>query len=358
MKRAALALVLCLAAPIAAAQQPVVPGFSTGIGQNFTPYSSTNPLPIAVPNGISAGSQTAPALGTNLVSTQTPNLVGSSTLQANNATNNCYAVTTPASQDTVSWTITNLTGTGASIEFYESADAINFFPAAIGGQNIVTVDGKYSFNAAGMQSEQACVVVAGSNTTVTVAVSAAAGDRHVSMSGLPIFTGSTTVVRPNNTTAYTGSQLQANNTAGNAVPASLTLTGTIQGTGYIVRALAQSSTTTAGTPPIQTWWLYNAAPTVTGLHDGSAYIGPYAADLSKYVGSISCGSWQKTNDATAQWFSPCTTNNPITAANGALPFVAQSGTTTLQALLETGSGGYTPNANEVETLYVWIDRKN
>jgi hypothetical protein len=95
--------------------------------------------------------------------------------------------------------------------------------------------------------------------------------------------------------------------------------------------------------------------TVASLKDQSAYIGPYAADITGgyYIGTLTCASWQKTNDGTAQWFSPCSGNNQMIEA---LPFKALAGETYLYALVETGSGGYTPLSGEVETLLVSTDR--
>ena len=168
--------------------------------------------------------------------------------------------------------------------------------------------------------------------------------------------GSGAVTRPANTTAYTGSQLVANNTGGSVVPATVTVTGTNAGTGKITAAFAETSYSGASAPPTQYWHLYSSAGiTVSGLKDGSAYLGPYAADVTggTYLGTLTCGAWQKTNDATAQWFAPCSANNAMIPA---LPFKAAAGQTSLYALVETGSGGYTPLSGEVETLLLSTDR--
>jgi hypothetical protein len=180
----------------------------------------------------------------------------------------------------------------------------------------------------------------------------------VSINALASINGGGSVTRPANTTAYTGSQLIANNTAGSVTPSQISVTGTAAGSGKIVAAFAASSYTGASTPPTQYWHLFsNAAVTVSGLVDGSAYVGPYLADLTggSYLGTLTCASWQKTNDGTAKWFSPCSTNNAVI---GALPFKALAGQTYLYALVAIGAGGYTPISGEVETLLVSTDRDN
>jgi hypothetical protein len=178
----------------------------------------------------------------------------------------------------------------------------------------------------------------------------------VAINTLANINGSGAVTRPANTTAYTGGQLIANNTGGNVSPTQITVTGTNAGTGKITAAFAETSYTGASAPPTQYWHLFsNAGITVASLKDQSAYVGPYAADITDgyYIGTLTCASWQKTNDGTAQWFSPCSGNDQMIAA---LPFKALSGTTSLYALVETGAGGYTPLSGEVETLLVSTDR--
>jgi hypothetical protein len=178
----------------------------------------------------------------------------------------------------------------------------------------------------------------------------------VTVDYLSAINGVATVTRPANTTAYTGSQLIANNTSGNVTPTPVTVTGTAAGTGKITVAYAETSYTGSSAPPTQYWHLFsNAAITVSSLKDGSAYIGPYAADIANgyYVGTLICAAWQKTNDGTAQWFSPCASNNSMIPA---LPFKALAGQTYLYALVETGAGGYTPVSAEVETLVLSTDR--
>jgi hypothetical protein len=180
----------------------------------------------------------------------------------------------------------------------------------------------------------------------------------VSINALAVINGSGALTRPANTTAYTGNQLIANNTSSSVTPTQVTVTGTAAGTGKITAAFAASSYTGASAPPTQYWHLFaSSAMTVSGLVDGSAYIGPYLADLTSgyYLGTLTCASWQKTNDGTAKWFSPCSASGQVIAA---LPFRTLAGQTYLYALVETGAGGYTPISGEVETLLVSTDRDN
>lgn len=194
------------------------------------------------------------------------------------------------------------------------------------------------------------------STAIALALALPAGAANTTGGALSVqssINGSAVVTRPANTTAYTGSQLIANNTSGNVAPTPLTVTSPGAVSGKITAAWAVSSYTGSSAPPTQYWHLYSsAAVTVASLKDGSAYLGPYAADVTSgyYVGTLACGSWQKTNDATAQWLSPCSSNNAMIPA---LPFKALSGQT--YALLETG-GAYTPLSGEVETLLVSTDR--
>lgn len=182
-------------------------------------------------------------------------------------------------------------------------------------------------------------------------------DSTIGLTKLALYNGKGTVTRPGNTTAYTTAQLIANNTAGSVVPAQIIISGTNAGTGYITRGLAQTSYTGGSAPPAQTWWLFSASPTVASLVDGSAYVGPYAADITGqlFIGSIICNAWQKTNDGTAQWFSNCYTSN---AVQGALPFQTLAGQTYVDALVTTFAPGYTPLNGEVETLLLSTARDN
>lgn len=156
------------------------------------------------------------------------------------------------------------------------------------------------------------------------------------------------------TTAYVAGELFANNTSGNAAASTVTVTGTNSGKGLIWHAMIQSSGTTQ--PPEIDLWLYSAAPTTTSLVDRSPYIGPYAADITSgiFIGKLTCVSWNKTNDGTAQYFSECQSSNGVF---GPLPFQALSGATTIDVLEEI-NGAYTPLSGETHTYLLSTSRDN
>lgn len=159
--------------------------------------------------------------------------------------------------------------------------------------------------------------------------------------------GSGAVTHSAVTTAYAANQLFANNTTGNAVPTQITVTGLAGGTGFITKAEVEDSGTGASAPPGYTVYLFSGLPTTTGLVDYSTYIGPYAADITagNYLGSLTCASFVKTNDATAQWHSGCTTSNTIV---GPLPYKATLGFAVYALVAVNGS--YTPISGETLTF--------
>src|SRR5690242_3208231 len=120
-------------------------------------------------------------------------------------------------------------------------------------------------------------------------LSAACADAQVAYNG----TGSTTHSAV--TTAYTGNQLFANNTSGNAVASPITINAVPQGQALSIKAMIYSTGTNK--PGTSTLWLFSAPPFTTGLVDYSAYVGPYLADFQANIvlGSLTCSSWQTTN---------------------------------------------------------------
>lgn len=156
------------------------------------------------------------------------------------------------------------------------------------------------------------------------------------------------------TTPYAAGQLFANNTSGSAIASTITVTQTNTGLGLIDKALVHSSGTNL--PPTIILWLYSGAPTSAGLVDRSAYLGPYAADITGgiFIGSLTCSTWNKTNDGTAQYFSECTSSNGVF---GPLPFRATAGQTYIQVLEEI-NGAYTPLSGETHTYLLSTLRDN
>jgi hypothetical protein len=151
------------------------------------------------------------------------------------------------------------------------------------------------------------------------------------------------------TTAYTGNQLFALNTSGNAAASPIVIGATTPGQRLIEKAMIFSSGTNQ--PPSITLWLFLAPPFTTGLVDRSAYIGPYAVDFNNnlYLGSLTCSSWAKTNDGTAQYFSECSGSGLLI---NILPVATGAGKTTIYALEEIGGAGYTPIASEKHSYFL------
>ena len=158
------------------------------------------------------------------------------------------------------------------------------------------------------------------------------------------------------TTAYNTNTLFANNTTGNAVATTIQVTATTGGDGFVTRAYMDDSGTGSTAPGGWTVYLFSGTPTTTGLVDRSAYVGPYAADLTGgiYLGSVNCASFTKTNDSTFQWWSECTISNGVASV---LPYLAVSGQNYVNALFAyTGSASYTPISSEALTLVLSTTR--
>jgi hypothetical protein len=156
------------------------------------------------------------------------------------------------------------------------------------------------------------------------------------------------------TTAYAAGQLFALNTSGNAVASPIVLNSTQPGQQNIDKAIVYSNGTNQ--PPAIILYLFTTPPFTTGLVDRSAYIGPYAADLAAgiYLGALTCSTWNKTNDGTAQYFAECAGSGLMLNVQ---PTPSVSGTTTIYALEEI-NGAYTPLASEKHTYFVQTYRNN
>lgn len=150
------------------------------------------------------------------------------------------------------------------------------------------------------------------------------------------------------TTAYATGQLFALNTTGNAVASPITINATAPGQQLIQKAFMFSSGTNQ--PPTITLWLFSVQPFTTGLVDRSAYIGPYAVDITNsiYIGSLTCSNWNKTNDGAAKYFAECVGSSLMI---NILPIASGSGQTTIYAMEEIG-GTYTPLSSEKHNYFV------
>jgi hypothetical protein len=149
-------------------------------------------------------------------------------------------------------------------------------------------------------------------------------------------------------TPYTGGQLFALNTTGNAAASPIVINGVPPGQSLAIKALIYSNGTNK--PGTSTLWLYSQQPTTTSLVDRSAYVGPFAADLAAniYLGNLTCANWQATNDGTAQYFSECSGSSLMLTT--AQPVPSQVSQVTIYALEEIGA--YTPIASEKHTYFI------
>lgn len=159
------------------------------------------------------------------------------------------------------------------------------------------------------------------------------------------YNGFGSITRPANTTAYSANQLFAANTGGDAVATQVPVLATASGDNYIVGARIHTTGTGASGATFNVY-LYSNPPTSTALHDGSTYVGPYAADLTSYLGTLTCSTMVATNDATPQYYAECKVSNAIASA---IRFTGFSGSTTLYALVAVTTG-YTPVSGEKLTL--------
>jgi hypothetical protein len=168
---------------------------------------------------------------------------------------------------------------------------------------------------------------------------------NFNVGGLTGVSQSGSVTRPSNTTAYAANEAVCNSTSSNCTPIQVTIAGANAATGTMGRVLLLKTGATL-TNATFTVWFYSSSPTVTSVHDASAYVGPFAADIPTYLGSYTCNAMQATNDGTAQAFSECTPSAP----QGWMQYVTASGQQYVYALISV-TGTYTPASGEVFTIY-------
>lgn len=116
------------------------------------------------------------------------------------------------------------------------------------------------------------------------------------------------LTRPANTTAYSAGQAVCASTSSDCTGIAFAAGRTGAGTGRIIGVRLTKSTTTT-TNASFTIAIYQAAPTLTGIHDGSAFT-PKLADVTSgaYVTLATCNNWTVNGDnATTQ----CVLANPI-----------------------------------------------
>lgn len=141
-----------------------------------------------------------------------------------------------------------------------------------------------------------------------------------------------TFTRPANTTAYTSGAIVCNS----ASPTVCTpLTFTVPSTGFVTqgRLILNSTVTTNASFTIH---LYDAAPTLTGLSDDSAF-SPLWADAAHRVGSFTCSTPVANTDNVTFDCSSSNSGNPLN--------FAADGSSQLYAVLQV-NGAYVPTSGE------------
>lgn len=144
------------------------------------------------------------------------------------------------------------------------------------------------------------------------------------------FSGSSTVTRPANTTAYAINDLVANNaTAGSVTPLSFTISPSAA---VIRRLRVKFSDETVAVPPTIRVWLFDASPTVTNGDNGV-----FAATLTNSIGYVDVDLANVGSDDIVGWAS---TDIPVTVG-------------TCYGLLQTLTA-FTPiNNSSTLTVTIW-----
>lgn len=131
------------------------------------------------------------------------------------------------------------------------------------------------------------------------------------------------------------------------IPMPVTITGSMPGPNLITGARLYTTGSAASGAQFKVH-LFSGTPTIGSLVDAATYIGPYAADMSGYIGTLSCSSMQATNDASPTYWSECSIGNLV---NQTLRFTNPSGGSVapLQATVEV-TNGYTADSQEKLTI--------
>lgn len=352
-----LLLAFCLLPSVGALAQPATQIFT---GSPTTPVSASNPLPVTI--GGSSG-------GTSQVD-EAPYNVGVTPFTPMGGFFQITPTSGPLTNGQGGWA--QMTSNRALHINLRNAAGVEIGTAAVplfdditqwGNVNVLAGAGATGTGSPRTTQAQDPTTIAGSapgtagtpSTNVVTIQGPTSGGTPVPVTQPPsTINGSGSVSHSAVTTAYAANQLFVLNTSSNAVPTQLTVTATNGGTGFITNAVMQDSGTGATAPPGYTVYLFSAAPTTTSLVDRSAYISPYAADITSgaYLGSLTCAAFTKTNDSTAQWVSQCTTSNGVI---GPLPYKALSGQVYVDALVAVNAA-YTPIASETLTVLLSTTR--
>lgn len=150
------------------------------------------------------------------------------------------------------------------------------------------------------------------------------------------------LARPSNTTAYASGQLVCGSPCAplQIVAGRNSQSSAGTGVGLNVHLLKSGSTTTNASFNV---FFYGASPTFpASLADQSAYVGPYAADITSgiYIGSATCSTTNNTSDSPAQVYFNCSINE-----GGILALALKTTGKLLYAVIEA-TAAYTPASGE------------
>lgn len=151
--------------------------------------------------------------------------------------------------------------------------------------------------------------------------------------------------RPANTTAYSAGQALCTSTSSVCTALSFAVGRAANGTG-IIHGVKLMKSGTSATNASFTVELYNATPTLTGIHDASTY-SPAWADRATYLGYATCSS-PVANGDNAQF--NCQLSNP----NGTMAFVSDSASS-IYAVIQVNAA-YTPASGEVFQVTISVLR--
>jgi hypothetical protein len=129
-----------------------------------------------------------------------------------------------------------------------------------------------------------------------------------------------------------------------AAPLAISVDHTIRGANTIIAARLTTNATSAS-QAAYTVYLFIKPPTISYLTDQSPYVGPYAADWPAYLGKLTCGPMQPSNDNPPEYQVDCMVPSP------GISFYGHSRSTTLYAMVEV-THGYKPIAWETMTIYL------
>jgi len=229
----------------------------------------------------------------------------------------------------------NVTGT---LPAFASIPTVNIGSGSVSVSGAVAQTGAWTTSVTQSNAANLTATVVGTGTFAVQATGNVGGLTGVGQSG--------SLTRPANTTTYgAGGKAVCASISNNCAPLQVTIAGATSATGTganVIMLKSGSSTLNAGF----NIYFYSAMPTVAGVHDASAYLGPYAADVPYLVGIYSCATPILTNDGTPQVFFRCASTSPT----GWEQYQTVAGQRFVYAMISV-TGPYAPASAETFTIY-------